>query len=139
MLHKDGKEETKVLLVCYDTSAVETEKCCLELQGGLCIETASSNDEALAKIEKTTPDVIIGDFTGGLWGRAREKGSELVKTLRSKDNTTPFIVFSFDDEKKLVDEVSEPGAIGFVGKSGDASAVYSTLKSCIVSLIRACK
>lgn len=136
MSRKNGKEEIKVLLVCYDPSIVGTEKCCLELQGGLCIETASSNDEALAKVEETTPDVIIGDFTGFMVC-ARAKGSELVKTLRSKGDTTPFVVFSYDDEKELVDEVRESGVIGFVEKSGDTSTVYSTLKSVIASITRA--
>lgn len=131
MSYKNGKEEIKVLMVCYDPSIAGAEKSCLELQGGLCIETASSNDEVLAKIEKTAPDVIIGDFTGFMV-HARAKGTELVKTLRSKGDTTPFLVFSYDDEKELIEEVSESGVIGFVGKSGDTSTVYSTLKSCIV-------
>jgi DNA-binding NarL/FixJ family response regulator len=134
MLHKNGKE-IKVLFVCYDPTIIESEKRCIELQGGLCVETASSNDEAVAKIEKSTPDVIVGDFTG-IVGRARELGSELVRTLRSKGDITPFIVFSYDDEKRLVDEVCKSGVIGFVGKSFDPSVVYSALKSCIVSITR---
>jgi DNA-binding NarL/FixJ family response regulator len=133
MSGKDEKQEIKVLLVCYDPTVVRTVKSCLEFQGGLRIETASSNDEALVKIEKTTPDVIVGDFTG-LCMHARTKGSELVKTLRSKGDVTPFIVLSYNDEKELIADVLELGAIGFVGKSGDPSMVYSNLKNCIVSI-----
>jgi DNA-binding NarL/FixJ family response regulator len=47
---------------------------------------------------------------------------------------TPFIVLSYDDEKELIAEVLELGAIGFVGKSGNPSTIYSNLKSCIVSI-----
>jgi DNA-binding NarL/FixJ family response regulator len=130
---KDEKEKIKVLLVCYDPGVAGTAKSCLEVQGGLCIETASSNSDALAKIEKTKPDVIIGDFTG-LWMHARTKGSELVNTLRSKGDMTPFIVLSYDDEKALIADVLRLAAVGFVGKSGDPSTVYSNLKNYIATI-----
>jgi PleD family two-component response regulator len=64
MSYENEKEHFKVLLICYDPTLIGTVESCLKLQGGLCIETASSNDEALTKIKKTRPDVIVGDFTG---------------------------------------------------------------------------
>jgi DNA-binding NarL/FixJ family response regulator len=86
-------------------------------------------------MERTVPDVIVGDFTGFSVGAAANS-SELVRTLRSEGYRTPLIVFSYDDEKELFAEVLKSGAIGFVEKSGDPSAVYSTLKSRTVSMTR---
>jgi DNA-binding NarL/FixJ family response regulator len=134
MPYENEKREINVLLICYDPGLVRTEKCCLEVQGGLCVATALSNDEALVKIEKMRPDVIVGDFAGFLV-QDRASGFELVRTLRSQGNKTPFIVFSYDDGKDLIDDIRELGAIGFVAKSSDISITYSMLKNRIVSII----
>ena len=130
---KNKKGEIHVLLVGYDPIVIKTEKNCLEDQGGLCVETALSNDEALAKMKETKPDVIVGDFTG-ISPYAAAIGFKLVRTLRSKGDTTPFILFSYDDEEELVSERCESGQIEFVEKSGDASTVFSNLKNRIVSM-----
>jgi len=128
------KGKIKVLLVCYDPTTIQPETRCLQLQAGLYIETASSNEEALVKLEKTKPDVIVCDFTG-FRVSAQADGSKLVRTLRSKGDTTPFIVFSYEeDETELIAELRELGAVGFVEKSGDPSTVFSNLKSCIVHI-----
>jgi CheY-like chemotaxis protein len=132
MSYNSEKEEIRVLLVGYDSLLIEIEKKCLELEGGLYIATASSNDEALVKIEKTTPDVIICDFD-----KLEIDCFELLTNLRSKGNTTPFIAFSYDYEKEQVATAYKSGVNGFIKKSGDISEIYFALKNCILSVIGA--
>jgi len=133
MSYENEKREIKVLMVCYDPASVSIEECLLGGQGGLRVVTASSNNEALDTIEKTKPDVIVGDSPGfSVNGRA--KIFELVKTLRSKNNQTPFIVFAYDDEKIPFQEICGLGTIRFVTKSVNAPISYSILKNQIISI-----
>ena len=83
--------------------------------------------EALAKLEKNKPDVIVVD-----WSRTVD--SILVESLRSENGMTPIIVFSYGDEKELFTELCKSGTVGFVDKSGDVEKVFSSLKSCIVAI-----
>jgi DNA-binding NarL/FixJ family response regulator len=131
MPQKKEKEKIHVLFVCRDLGLIEAEKSCLEHQGGLWIETAVSNDEALTKLERTKPDVIIGD-----WSSAHDNSEAraLVEALRSEGDMTPIVVFAYDDEKELFAQLCRAGTVGFVGKSGDPARVYSSLKSCIVAI-----
>ena len=92
------------------------------------METASSNDEALAKTEKVKPDVIVEDWS------CVHAGSKLAKSLRSRGDTTPFVLFAYNDEKEAISRAYDLGTIGFVEKSGDTQAVFSNLKSCIVAI-----
>jgi len=133
MSNKAEKEEICALLICYDPTLVGTESLCLESQGGLCIETALSSKEAMEKIGKKKPDVIIGDFAG-ISVQNIAAGVAIIRSIRSKGDMTPFIVFAYDEEKELYEKVFELGAVGFVGKSSDASADYPNLKKCIASL-----
>jgi DNA-binding NarL/FixJ family response regulator len=92
------------------------------------VETASSTEEALVKIERAKPDIIVEDWS------CMHAGSELVRTLRSRGDTTPFVLFAYNDEKEAVSRAYDLGTIGFVEKSGDPSTVFSNLKSRIVAI-----
>jgi DNA-binding NarL/FixJ family response regulator len=130
MSHKKEKGNIHVLLVCCDQTCLETEKRCLECQGDLHVETASSTDEVLIKIERAKPDVIVEDWS------CMHDGFELVRSLRSRGDTTPIILFAYSDEKEAVSQAYDLGTIGFVEKSGNPSTVFSNLKSCIVAITK---
>ena len=127
LFHK--KRKISVLLVDYDKISLEITKECLNLQADIHIETATSNDEALEKMEKLKPDVIVCDLQSCL-----PSGCELLKSLRDKGNKTPFIIFTFGVEKELPVRVYQLGADGFVEKFGNPEVVYQNLKRCIMSV-----
>ena len=128
-MHKSAKTDINILLVDDDSDFLESAKGCLELEGNYDIETALSSSEALEKMEKKTPDVIVCDIQMPV-----TNGFEFLKMLRDNGNSTPFIVFTMTDKKELALQAFHLGANGFIGKYGDPSLVYSHLKKCIESV-----
>jgi DNA-binding NarL/FixJ family response regulator len=131
MQNKNKKRHINVLWVDNDKSLLCISKKCLEIQGGLNIETATSSDEALAKIENDTikPDVIVCGLP-----ISTSDCLDFLKILRHNGNTTPFIVFSMDVEKELIIRALELGANGFIGRYGDPEVIYQNLKKRIEDL-----
>jgi DNA-binding NarL/FixJ family response regulator len=123
--------QKKVLMVDDDRNYLEMAKTCLNLQGGLDIETALSCNDAFAKMAEIKPDVIVSDFHMPV-----TNGFEFLKKLRDKGDSTPFIVFSMDEEKGIAVKAHQLGANGFIGKGGDPAVVFSKLKNCIESVAR---
>jgi DNA-binding NtrC family response regulator len=131
MQKANRKRQTKVLLVDCDLNLLRVSRECLRLQGDIDVETALSSDEALEKLKKLKPDVIISDI--------QLPGTDdfaFLKTLRDKGVTTPFIVFSMNNTMEMDLKAHHFGANGFIAKYGDPSIVYSLLKKCILSLTK---
>jgi DNA-binding NarL/FixJ family response regulator len=133
MKSKNETRQISVLLVDNDQDVLEVTKACLDLQGGLAFVTAMSSDEAFAKmeLEEIEPDVIVCGLP-----ITTADCFEFLRILKHNSFTTPFIVFSLEDEKELIVRAFELGADGFVGKLGDPEVVYSNLKRCIESVAR---
>jgi DNA-binding NtrC family response regulator len=131
-MHKQKtKQNIEVLLLDSDTEFLGVSKECLKLQGNLNIETATSSNEALTKIETKTskPDVIV---CGHLTSTTDCFG--LLKTLRGKGDTTPFIVFSPDSNEETAIKAIELGANALIEKHGNPADTYPNLKKSIESL-----
>ena len=131
-MDKKSQKEIRVLLVESRKDLLETVKACLDLQGGLDIETAISSDAALAKIEarKVQPDVIVCGLP-----ISDADCLEFLRVLRHDGYNILFIVFSFEFENELVVKSFQLGADGFVRRDGDPEKVYSNLRRCIDSLM----
>ena len=126
MQKTNEKNQINVLLVDDDREFLKTAKECLNQQGGLNVEIASSSEQALEKMKTKKADVIVCDVQMPV-----TTGFEFLKTLRNNGNTIPFIVFTVTDKKEVALEAFRLGANGFIGKSGDPSIVYPKLKQCI--------
>ena len=126
MQKTNKKTQINVLLVDDDQQFLETAKECLNHQGGLNVEIASSSKQALEKMKKKNVDVIVCDIQ-----MPGTTGFEFLKVLRNDGNTIPFIVFTITDKKEVALEAFMLGANGFIGKCGNPSVVYPKLKQCI--------
>lgn len=120
------KEHIKVLFVDNDIEFLKSAKQCLKLHGNYHIDSAFSVDEALEKITKKETDIIICDIEMPI-----KNGLQFLKTLRERNNNTPFIVFTVTKDKEIALQAFTLGANGFVGKFGDPETVFSTLQRCI--------
>jgi DNA-binding NtrC family response regulator len=119
-------DQIHVLLVDDDIDFLKSAKQCLNLQANFRIEQASSVDEALEKISKKEPDVIVCDIQ-----MPKMDGFEFLKTLRDSNNNVPFIVFTVTGDKETALKAFSLSANGFVGKCGKPEVVFSTLIKCI--------
>ena len=126
MKSHNRSEQIRVLFVDDNVDFLKSAKQCLKLHGNYEVESASSVDEALEKMKKSKPDVIICDLKMPM-----KNGFQLLKMLRENDNNIPFIVFSVIEDKEEALRAFRLGANGFVGKSGKPETVYSTLQRCI--------
>jgi DNA-binding NarL/FixJ family response regulator len=117
------EEPIQVLHIDDDKSFLESAKQCLNLQGDFVIESASSVDEALEKMRKKEPDVIICDIN-----MPGTDGLEFLKALRESGDIVPFIVFTVTGDRETALKAFNLGANGFVGKSGEPEVVFSLLK-----------
>lgn len=123
----DQERRISVLLVDDDQAFARIAKECLVLQGGLCVETAFSSHEALSKIEKIAPDVIVYSFQ-----MRGENPFAFLKELRDKGIAAPFICLIGNDEMDLTLKACHLGANGFVKKYEDPSIVYPELKRLVM-------
>jgi DNA-binding NarL/FixJ family response regulator len=127
----NGKRRTRVLFVDDDQAFLEKAKECLSLHVDMDLETALSSEDALKKIEKKRPDVIVCDIQ-----KPSTNGFNLLKTLRDKGDTTPFVVFTLTDKEQLAVQSFKLGANGFIGKVGDPATVFWLLSISIKSLAK---
>jgi DNA-binding NarL/FixJ family response regulator len=126
---KDTKRQCVVLLV-DDDPILETARKCLMLQGDLDVETASSSNVAIKKMEEKKPDVIIYSFE-----MRGENPIVFLRELRDKGYETPFVGLIADNQNRLVLEASHLGVKCFVKKFEDPQIFYPQLKRLIMSLI----
>lgn len=116
-----------VLIVDYDKQYAVTIKHCLELQCGLTVENAFSADEAIEKIKKSNPDVIVISIP--------PENVFFIKTVESIKQACidqPIIAFAIDVREQL--RGCRIKVDGCVEKFGDPAAVYAVLKHTIIEL-----
>src|SRR5271157_797873 len=82
-------EKIRVLYVDDDLAFLKIAKKCLELQGEIHVDTASSANSALGKLREMDYDVVVSDY------HMPGKGDlEFLKELREENNDVPFIIFT---------------------------------------------
>ena len=120
------KKKISVLFVDDDIEFLKRAKKSLSIHGAFDIASALSVDEALEKMNKMEPDIIICDIQMPV-----KDGFEFLKTLRKNNNNVPFIVFTVTENRETALKAFSLGANGFVGKYGDPEVVFSALQRCI--------
>jgi DNA-binding NarL/FixJ family response regulator len=76
----------------------------------ICGEAASA-EEALEKIESSTPEIALVDLTLG-----EMTGLELIKTLKTRLPQLPLLVLSMHDESFYAERCLRAGAKGYIMK-----------------------
>jgi PAS domain S-box-containing protein len=116
------KKSMKILHVDDDPSFLKVAKQCLETQGEFEVDTASSVDEALEKLKKTDYHVVVSDYQ-----MPGKDDLELLKKLREKGNTIPFIVFTGKGREEIAIKALNLGAAEYFNKHGEPETVYGEL------------
>jgi PAS domain S-box-containing protein len=121
---EDTAEKTpiRVLHVDDDAGFLKTAKAILEMQGAFQVDTVSSVEEAIEKMEKEKYDVVICDYQ-----MPGKDGLEFLKELREKGNAVPFIVFTGKGREEVAMRALNLGADQYLNKIGDAEVVYGEL------------
>ncbi|HUW86010.1 MAG TPA: response regulator, partial [Methanoregula sp.] len=111
-----------VLYVEDETSLLEIGKFFLEKDGSMVVDTCSSVNDALTKISAKRYDIIISDYAMPVMN-----GIEFLKSLRSRGDTTPFIIFTGRGRESVVIEALNLGADFYLVKAGNAKVQYAEL------------
>lgn len=128
------KEPIRVLHVDDETSLLRIAKQCLEMEGSFQVDTASSVDEALEKVKKGSYDAVVSDFQ-----MPGKDGLELLKELREKGDSTPFIMFTGKGREEVAIKALNLGASQYLNKTGDPETVYAELAHSISEVARSAR
>jgi len=124
-------ERVKVLHVDDDLAFLKVAKQCLEMQGKVEVDTASSVTEALEKLKETDYDAIVSDYQ-----MPGKDGLQFLKELRDMGNTVPFIVFTGKGREEIAIKALNLGADQYINKSGDPETVYGELAHSIRKTVK---
>jgi PAS domain S-box-containing protein len=125
-------ERIRVLHVDDDQGLLRVAKQCLEMQGPFRVDTASSVEEAMAKLEKERYDAVVSDYQ-----MPGKDGLEFLKELRENGNRTPFIMFTGKGREEVAIRALNLGANQYLSKVGEPETVYTELAHSITELAKA--
>ena len=121
----------RVLHVDDDSNLLRISKQFMEMEGPLQVDTALSVEEALEKLEKEKYDIVVSDYQ-----MPEKDGLEFLKTLRSKGNAIPFIMFTGKGREEVVIKALNLGASQYLNKTGETTTVYRELVHSITELVK---
>ena len=129
----DSTEETliRVLYVDNEAGLLKVAKPILEMHAPFHVETASSVEEAMEKMEEKTFDVIVSDYI-----MPGKDGLEFLKELRESRNNIPFIIFTGKGREIVAIKALNLGADQYINKIGKPEAVYSELAHGILTVVK---
>jgi len=111
-----------VLYVDDEPMLLELAKLFLEKNGDFRIDTVTSAPAALDILTSTSYDCIISDYQ-----MPEMDGIGFLKTVRSRGNTIPFIIFTGKGREEVVIEALNSGADFYLQKGGDPKAQFVEL------------
>ncbi len=111
-----------VLYVDDEPMLLELAKIFLERTGDFKVDTVTSAPAALDTLTRTSYDCIISDYQMPIMD-----GIVFLKTVRSKGNIAPFIIFTGKGREEVVIEALNSGADFYLQKGGDPKAQFAEL------------
>lgn len=121
----------RVLLVDDDSNLLRISKQFMEMEGPLQVDTALSVEEAMEKLEKEKYDIVVSDYQ-----MPEKDGLEFLKTLRSKGNAIPFIMFTGKGREEVAIKALNLGASQYLNKTGEITTIYRELIRSITELVK---
>jgi len=128
------KSKIRVLHVDDEPALLRVTKQCLELEGMFQVDSVSSVEEAMAKLEKERYDAVVSDYQ-----MPGKDGLEFLKELRENGNRTPFIMFTGKGREEVAIRALNLGANQYLSKVGEPETVYTELAHSITELTKARK
>lgn len=120
-----------ILLVDNDTKFLEITKQALTNGGNIEISIADSAEKAMALLKKKTFDIITSAYE--LEGT---NGIQFLKTLRSRGNAIPFILYTGNDKPNTIIEAMKSGAEFVLQKSIDPKLQFTELRPVIDEIVK---
>ena len=111
-------------VLCIDDEPDLLEVCKAYLEEGreFAVDIATSARQGLEMLDTTTYDVIISDYE-----MPGMNGIALLKMLRERGKTLPFILFTGRGREEVVIEALNNGADFYIQKGGDPEALFTQL------------
>ena len=111
-----------VLYVDDEPMLLDLAKIFLERTGDFRVDTVTSAPAALDILTRTSYDCILSDYQMPVMD-----GIVFLKTVRSKGNALPFIIFTGKGREEVVIEALNSGADFYLQKGGDPKAQFAEL------------
>jgi len=129
----DSSEKLKIRVLHVDDELglLKVAKQCLEMQGPFRVDTASSVEEALAKLGKERYDAVVSDYQ-----MPGKDGLEFLKELRESGNSVPFIMFTGKGREEVARRALNLGANQYLNKTGETETVYTELAHTVTELAK---
>jgi PAS domain S-box-containing protein len=121
----------RILHVDDDASFLKVAKSCLEAHGEFDVDTATSVDEAIEKLENRNYDAIISDYS-----MPEKDGLDLLKTVRERGSNIPFIIFTGKGREEIAIKALNIGADRYFNKNGSTETVYSELARSLTETVK---
>jgi len=125
------KKSMRVLHVDDELGLLKVAKQCLEMERDFEVDTALSAQEAIEKIRRQEYDVIVSDYQ-----MPGKDGLDLLRELREKGNSIPFIMFTGKGREEVAIRALNLGANQYLNKTGDPQTVYAELAHSIKEVVR---
>ena len=124
-------EKIKILFVDDDKLLLTQTKIFLERSDyEFDVDTARDVGEALGLVEEIDYDAIVSDYKMG-----ERDGLDLLKAIRKKSETLPFIMFTGKGNETVAQQALNFGADRYIRKHGDARSQYDKLAEALVEEI----
>jgi PAS domain S-box-containing protein len=111
-----------VLYVDDEECLLEIGKTFLEMDGSMNVETSTSALSKLEDWDTARYDVIVSDYE-----MPQVNGIEFLRTLRSRNDRTPFIIFTGRGREEVVINALNAGADFYIQKGGAPKALFAEL------------
>ena len=116
------KEPFQVLYVDDEEFLLDLARLFLERSGDMVVSVTTSPHEVLDHMESGRYDAIISDYEMPVMN-----GIELLKAVRERDTTFPFILFTGRGREEVAIEALNNGANFYLQKGGDPKAQFAEL------------
>ena len=130
----DGnRKDSPVVSVLYvddEPALLEPTKIHLEKKGIFSVDTATSVNAALKKMETTKYDVIVSDYQ-----MPKIDGIQFLKMLRADNIQIPFIIFTGKGAEDVVVDAYDAGADFYLPKGGNPKAMFADLSHKITQVV----
>lgn len=120
----------RLLIVDDEPVVLEVTRDYLNTFASFQTEGVESGEQALSLLETGSYDLIVSDYE-----MEPMSGIDLLRILRQRGDTTPFIIFTGKGREEVVIEAFENGADAYVTKGGEIRAQFSDLMQKIRTLV----
>jgi PAS domain S-box-containing protein len=121
----------RILYVDDEEALLDVCKQFLELSGEMIVETTTTAEEGLQKMSTGNYDAVISDYQ-----MPETNGIDFLKSIRSRDDPIPFILFTGRGREEVVIEALNSGADFYLQKGGDPSSQFKELEHKIKEAVR---